>query len=101
MDLESMFPVGSADILGPFARLMPAMEEFGRGRFAGQNTEYQGNLASQNLAFGLIAANLQFFHFNQTNGNLTAAPRPTIADPSRVEVNTFRYFPVGQTQVTY
>ena len=53
--------------------------------FAGQNTEYQGNIASQNLASGLIASNLQFFHFNKTNGNLTAALMPTIAGPNRVK----------------
>jgi hypothetical protein len=57
------------------------------GGFAGQNTQYQGNIATQNLASGLIGANLQFFHFNKTNGNLTAALMPTIADPGRVKFN--------------
>ena len=57
------------------------------GGFAGQNTDYQGNIASQNLASGLIAANLQFFHFNKTKGNLTAALMPTIGGPGRVKFN--------------
>jgi hypothetical protein len=57
------------------------------GGFAGQNTEYQQNINSQNLAFGLIAANLQFFRFNKTNGTLTATLLPAINDPGRVKFN--------------
>jgi Protein of unknown function, DUF481 len=55
---------------------------------AGQNTDYQQNIVSQNLASGLVAANLQFFRFNKTNGNLNAVLLPVIADPSRVKFNT-------------
>lgn len=55
--------------------------------FAGQNTEYRQNIPTQNLASGLIATNLQFFHFNKTNGQLTASLLPTIAEPSRVKFN--------------
>jgi hypothetical protein len=55
--------------------------------FAGQNTEYQQNIASQNLALGLIAANLQFFRFNKTNGDLNAVLLPVISDPGRVKFN--------------
>ena len=56
--------------------------------FAGQNTEYQQNIASQNLASGLIAANLLFFRFNKTNGSLNAVFLPVIAEPGRVKFNT-------------
>ena len=38
-------------------------------------------------ASGLIAANLQFFRFDKTNGNLTAMLLPAITDPSRVKFN--------------
>jgi Protein of unknown function, DUF481 len=55
--------------------------------FAGQNTEYQQNISSQNLATGLIAANLQFFHFSKTNGNLNAQFLPAINEPNRVKFN--------------
>lgn len=55
--------------------------------FVGQNTEYQQNIASQRLASGLVAANLQFFRFNKTNGDLNAVLLPVIADPSRVKFN--------------
>jgi len=56
--------------------------------FAGQNTEYQQNIVSQNLASGLVAANLQFFRFNKTNGELNAVFMPVITDPGRVKFNT-------------
>ncbi len=55
--------------------------------FAGQNTEYQQNIPSQNLPSGLIAGNLQFFRFNKTNGNLSAVLLPAITEPSRVKFN--------------
>jgi uncharacterized protein with PQ loop repeat len=55
--------------------------------FSGQNTEYQQDIASQNLASGLIAANLQFFRFNKTNGNLNAILMPVLSDPGRVKFN--------------
>jgi len=55
--------------------------------FAGQNTDYTQATASQSLAAGLIAANLQFFRFNKTNGNLAAAFLPDISEPGRVKFN--------------
>ena len=57
------------------------------GGFAGQNTEYNQNIASQNLASGLIATNLQFFWFNKTNGELNAVFLPAISQPGRVKFN--------------
>ena len=53
--------------------------------FAGQNTAYQQEIPSQNLAFGLVAADLQFFRFDKTNGNVHAMLMPGISDPSRVK----------------
>jgi hypothetical protein len=55
--------------------------------FAGQNTQYQQNIVSQNPPSGLIAANLQFFRFNKTNGNLSAVFLPVISQPGRVKFN--------------
>ena len=55
--------------------------------FAGQSTAYEQNVASQNLAFGLVAANLQFFRFDKTNGTVSAVLMPGISDPSRVKFN--------------
>jgi Protein of unknown function, DUF481 len=55
--------------------------------FGGQNTDYTQNNASQSLATGLIAANLQFFRFNKTNGDLTASLLPAISEPGRVKFN--------------
>jgi uncharacterized protein DUF481 len=55
--------------------------------FAGQNTAYQQDIASQNLAFGLVAANLQFFRFDKTNGSVSAILMPGISDPNRVKFN--------------
>ena len=55
--------------------------------FAGQNTEYQQNIATQNLASGLIAANLQFFRFNKTNATVTTVFLPVISQPGRVKFN--------------
>ena len=57
------------------------------GGFAGQNTEYNQSIASQNLASGLIATNLQFFWFNKTNGELNAVFLPAISQPGRVKFN--------------
>jgi Protein of unknown function, DUF481 len=54
---------------------------------AGQNTAYQQDIPSQNLAFGVIAANLQFFRFDKTNGSVNAILMPGISDPSRVKFN--------------
>jgi hypothetical protein len=55
--------------------------------FVGQNTAYQQNIASQNLAFGVVAANLEFFRFNKTNGSVTSMLMPGISEPSRVKFN--------------
>ena len=55
--------------------------------FAGQNTEYQQNIAAQNLASGLIGVKLQFFRFNKTNGTVNAVLLPVIAQPGRVKLN--------------
>jgi len=57
------------------------------GGFAGQNTDYTQNTAPQSLAAGLIAANLQFFRFNKTNGDLRVALLPAISEPGRVKFN--------------
>jgi hypothetical protein len=57
------------------------------GGFAGQNTQYQQSIVPQNLASGLIAANLQFFRFNKTNANVTTRLLPVISDPGRVKFN--------------
>jgi hypothetical protein len=54
---------------------------------AGQNTVYQQTIVPQNLPSGIIVANLQFFRFNKTNGNISAVLLPTIAEPSRVKFN--------------
>jgi hypothetical protein len=55
---------------------------------AGQNTQYQRNIASQNLMTALLGANLQFFRFNKTNGDLTAVVLPVLTQPGRVKFNT-------------
>jgi Protein of unknown function, DUF481 len=54
---------------------------------AGQNTAYQQAIASQNLTFGVVAADLQFFRFDKTNGSVKALLMPGISDPSRVKFN--------------
>jgi hypothetical protein len=55
--------------------------------FAGQNTDYQQDIAPQNTASGLIAARVQFFRFNKTNASLTTVLLPVIAQPARVKFN--------------
>ncbi len=55
--------------------------------FGGQNADYAQNIAPQSLAAGLIAAKLQFFRFNKTNANLSAALLPAISEPGRVKFN--------------
>jgi Protein of unknown function, DUF481 len=57
------------------------------GGVVGQNTIYQQNIVSQNLGAGLIAANLQFFRFNKTNGSLQAILMPVVSEPGRVKFN--------------
>lgn len=54
---------------------------------AGQNTQYKQQIASQNLTSALFVANLQFFRFNKTNGNLTALLLPVLSEPGRVQFN--------------
>lgn len=56
------------------------------GGFAGQNTAYV-DTPSQNIASGLIAANIQFFRFNKTNATVTAFLLPAISQPGRVKFN--------------
>jgi hypothetical protein len=56
--------------------------------FVGQNTEYKQNIGPQNLASGLIVTNLQFFRFNRTNADVTAALLPVISQPGRVKFST-------------
>jgi hypothetical protein len=55
--------------------------------FAGQNTKYEQNIGQQNLASGLVVADLQFFRFNKTNGDLTAVLLPVISEPGRMKFN--------------
>jgi hypothetical protein len=55
--------------------------------FSGQNTAYQQHIISQNLASGVVAANLEFFRFDKTNGSVKAVLMPGISDPSRVKFN--------------
>jgi hypothetical protein len=55
--------------------------------FVWQNTNYQQNVSQQNLGSGLVVANLQFFRFNKTNGDLTAVLLPVISEPGRVKFN--------------
>ncbi len=55
--------------------------------FSGQNTAYQQHIVSQNLASGIVAADLDFFRFDKTNGSVTAVLMPGISDPSRVKFN--------------
>ena len=57
------------------------------GGFVGQNTIYQQSIVSQNLGSGLVAANLQFFRFNKTNGSLQATLMPVLSEPGRVKFN--------------
>jgi Protein of unknown function, DUF481 len=57
------------------------------GGFAGQNTEYQQNIVSQNLASGVVAANLEFFRFDKTNVSVNAVLMPVVSDPGRVKFN--------------
>lgn len=55
--------------------------------FVGQNTVYQQNIVSQNLASGVVAANLEFFRFDKTNGSVNAVLMPVVSDPGRVKFN--------------
>ena len=55
--------------------------------FSGQNTAYQQHIVAQNLASGIVAANLEFFRFDKTNGSVSAVLMPGISDPNRVKFN--------------
>jgi hypothetical protein len=55
--------------------------------FAGQNTDYQQGIIQQNVASGLVAANVQFFRFNKTNANVTTVFLPVIDQSGRVKFN--------------
>ena len=55
--------------------------------FSGQNTAYQQHIVAQNLASGVVAADLEFFRFDKTNGSVTAVLMPGISDPNRVKFN--------------
>jgi hypothetical protein len=57
------------------------------GGFVGQNTIYQSNIVTQNIGSGLIAANLQFFRFNKTNGSIQAVLMPAVSEPGRLKFN--------------
>jgi hypothetical protein len=57
------------------------------GGLVGQSTAYQSNIVTQKLGSGLIAANLQFFRFNKTNGNVQATLMPAFSEPGRVKFN--------------
>ena len=54
---------------------------------AGQYTQYQQNIATQNLTTALLVANLQFFRFDKTNGDLNAVLLPVLSQPGRVKFN--------------
>lgn len=57
------------------------------GGLVGQNTKYEENNASQNVASALIATNLQFFRFDKTNASVTTVLLPIISGPARVKFN--------------
>ena len=52
-----------------------------------QNTAYENDIPAQYLASGMIGARLQFFQFNKTTANVTAALFPAISEPGRVKFN--------------
>lgn len=45
------------------------------------------DVVTRNLGAGLVAANLQFFRFNKTNGTLIAELLPAISEPGRFKFN--------------
>lgn len=58
---------------------------------AWQSTEYKPSVipqGTQNLAAGLISAELKFFKFKRTNLSTTANILPVLSDPGRVGFNT-------------
>jgi len=61
------------------------------GGFAWQETRYQHSttpIGTQDVAAGLIAANLKLFKFNKTNLNVTAVLLPALSQPGRLYFNT-------------
>ena len=61
------------------------------GGLAWQSTDYKPlatPLGRQNIAAGLIAAEIKAFKFNRTNLDVTAALLPAVSDPGRVRFNT-------------
>jgi uncharacterized protein DUF481 len=61
------------------------------GGFAWQNTSYNQStvaIGTQQVAAGLIAADVKLFRFNKTNLNLTATLLPALSEPGRVFFNT-------------
>ena len=61
------------------------------GGFAWQNTQYSqahSSAPEQNLAAGMIAAELKLFEFNKTNLNFTGTLFPMLNDAGRVKFNT-------------
>ena len=61
------------------------------GGVAWQHTDYQPSivpLGSQNVATGLIAADLKIFRFGKTNLNATARLLPALSEPGRVRFDT-------------
>lgn len=60
------------------------------GGFAWQQTQYSQSIVpqgTQNVATGLLAANLKLFRFNKTNLSVTASVFPAISQPGRVYSN--------------
>ncbi len=59
------------------------------GGFAWQNTEYnQSSLSgTQNLAAGMLAAEVRLFRFNKTNLDFAGVLFPVLTDPGRVKFN--------------
>jgi Protein of unknown function, DUF481 len=61
------------------------------GGLAWEGTNYKLSIVpvgTQNLAAGMIAADVKLFKFNKTNLSLTAALFPAISEPGRVHFNT-------------
>ena len=65
------------------------------GGVAWQRTRYHGanvDLGTQNVAAGLIAAEVKVFKFKKTNLNMTASLFPAISEPGRVFFRTNQSF---------
>ena len=60
------------------------------GGFAWQQTQYSQSIvpaSTQNVAAGLLAANVKLFRFNKTNLSVTASIFPAVSQPGRVYSN--------------